>query len=352
MKKKSCQKRPNARRLQRSQHTSPMSAVSLVGLFLASAVPTCSGTTEPGSGGTGGGGTGGAMPGYPIGSPGSGELRVRPTTEQAPGGDIGAFRVTCDYSHMSMDDPIVYPGQPGLAHLHTFFGNTGTDAFSTHESLRTSGNSTCRGGIANRTAYWIPTLLDGNTPIAPTFAIFYYKAGYSIPNVSSRIQKIPAGLRMIAGSASAVAPQTDGAASWGCFNVYKGHFPNIIDCDVGDDIELSVTFPQCWNGHDLDSADHKSHMAYPVNGACPTTHPVPLPEISLHVAWERTATLNVSGLRLSSDHYASTLPGGYSAHGDWLEAWEPNIRDAFVTNCINKTLDCHAHLLGDGREIY
>jgi hypothetical protein len=28
------------------------------------------------------------------------------------------------------------------------------------------------------------------------------------------------------------------------------------------------------------------------------------------------------------------------------------IRDTFVTNCINPTYDCHANLLGDGRELY
>ena len=36
----------------------------------------------------------------------------------------GAFRLLCNWSKMSNDDPIVYPGQPGAAHHHTFFGNT------------------------------------------------------------------------------------------------------------------------------------------------------------------------------------------------------------------------------------
>ena len=61
---------------------------------------------------------------------------------------------------MSFDDPIVFPGQPGRSHLHTFFGNTGANADSTAESIRGTGNSTCRGGIANRSSYWVPTLID------------------------------------------------------------------------------------------------------------------------------------------------------------------------------------------------
>ena len=57
--------------------------------------------------------------------------------------DVGAFRMTCKPSHNAYDDPIVFPGRPGAAHLHTFFGNTRADAFSTYASLRTTGESTC-----------------------------------------------------------------------------------------------------------------------------------------------------------------------------------------------------------------
>ncbi len=325
-------------------------SILAVGMLLASAAPSTCSDAPPG---TGSAGTAGTSSAYPPGSLGTNQVRVRPTSERAPASDIGAFRVSCDYSHMNNDDAIVYPGQPGRAHLHTYFGNTGTNAFSTHQSLRTSGNSTCRGGIANRSAYWIPTLLgESGVPMAPTEAIFYYKSGYAIPGVSSRIRKLPAGLRMIAGDMTATAPQTGGPASWGCTNRYVGHHPQIVDCDVGDLLQLTVAFPQCWNGRDLDSADHKSHMAYPRSGACPSSHPVPLPDISINVRWLRTSSLDVTKLRLSSDHYATTLPGGYSSHADWFEAWEPDIRDAFVEHCINPARDCHAHLLGDGREIY
>ena len=288
---------------------------------------------------------------YPAGSPGSSEMRVRSSSDRAVPADIGAFRTVCDYSHMSTDDPVVYPRQPGHAHLHTFFGNTKTDAFSTYQSLRSSGNSTCRGGIVNRMAYWIPMLMAGGVSVVSNEAHFYYKSGYEIPGVSPRIQRIPNGLRMVAGNGNATAPQTEGKAFWGCAYVYKGHHPQIIDCDVGDFIQMTVVFPQCWNGRDLDSVDHKSHMAYPVNGACPSSHPVALPEISENVRWARTAGMDITKLRLSSDHYSGG-PGGYSVHADWFEAWDPGVRDAFVTNCVNKSADCHSHLLGDGREIY
>ena len=44
-------------------------------------------------------------------------------------------------------------------------------------------------------------------------------------------------------------------------------------------------FPSCWDGVNLDSPDHMSHVAYAVDGEvdgdCPSSHPVKIPAISL-----------------------------------------------------------------------
>jgi hypothetical protein len=56
--------------------------------------------------------------------------------------------------------------------------------------------------------------------------------------------------------------------------------------------------------------------------------------------------------RLSSDHYDRSLPGGYSAHGDWFNGWKQDILKTFVQKCNQASKDCHAHLLGDGRAMY
>lgn len=41
-------------------------------------------------------------------------------------------------------------------------------------------------------------------------------------------------------------------------------FPNIT-CPYG--VRIQVTFPGCWNGVDVDTPDHTSHIAYPIDGA-------------------------------------------------------------------------------------
>ena len=65
--------------------------------------------------------------------------------QAASAGNRGNFAVACPYSHSLMDDPIVYPGQPGASHMHDFFGNVATDAFSTPSSrMLALMNSTAR----------------------------------------------------------------------------------------------------------------------------------------------------------------------------------------------------------------
>jgi len=54
-------------------------------------------------------------------------------------------------------------------------------------------------------------------------------------------------------------------------------------------LRTQVFFPSCWDGKNLDSPDHKSHMAYPsgVNsGSCPASHPVRFISIFYEVMWD------------------------------------------------------------------
>jgi Domain of unknown function (DUF1996) len=291
----------------------------------------------------------------PLGDPGSLELRVRPTGQQpGPSDGTGAFRVVCDYSHMAFDDPIVYPGQAGKSHLHTFFGNTRTSAYSTDISIARSGNSSCTGGSANRSAYWVPTLLDAqHKPILPASTIIYYKTGYRGVDPAT-VKRIPTGLRMIAGNTSSSVAQEN--MIWGCLENYipnTGFIPTAGDCSgAAKHVQLSVIFPQCWDGVNLDSLNHKSHMAYPTPGqGCPASHPVALPEITINVRYKIPA-LGTTSWRLSSDTYSTSLPGGFSLHGDFMNGWNPSISKLWIENCDNPALDCHADLLGQGDTLY
>lgn len=269
------------------------------------------------------------------------ELIRKAKTTPDDDSDIGAFRVTCKFSHFAYDDPLVYPNQPGAAHLHAFFGNTKIDdATVTHEirtrDLRRGGKSTCSGGSANRSAYWIPALLDMNKdePVIAKEAIFYYKEGY---NGLSGIgfENPPVGLSMIGRR-----------YTWQCKDTGSKKYDRIPNC--ASRITMQVDFPQCWDGENLWKAD-ESHVAYPRNRKCPATHPEPLPQITLVTRYEMTYSGQSKHLMLSSD--MNQAPGT-SAHADWVNGWKPEISKRFIDNCLNRQRDCHANLLGDGDILY
>jgi len=275
-------------------------------------------------------------------------------SSQVPAPDkIGAFREPCNYSHMAFDDPIVFPGQPGKSHLHVFFGNTLTNANSTAESLATTGNSTCAGGVLNRTAYWAPAMIDTATgaPVVPRGSLFYYKSGY-LGIAPSQITQPPPGLRMITGDAKNTTGTGPGRFACNMPGAPGAWTKSIPACGAGGTLNATVDFPQCWDGVNLDSPDHKSHMANPVHGKCPSTHPVAIPVITLNVEYKIGLKDDTTKWRLASDMYDPSQPGGYSMHGDWFNAWDKDTMKAFIDNCEKAAKDCHAYLLGDGRMVY
>jgi Domain of unknown function (DUF1996) len=236
------------------------------------------------------------------------------------------FVENCRFSHSAPDDPIVFPGKAGASHDHTFVGNRSTNAFSTYGSLRASGTS-CR--RADDTAgYWVPTLLQNGTPVAPLSATIYYRRGTLAP-----VTTFPNNLRMIAGDANATAPQGMRVTFWSC-GALSGVPPSstVPTCPDarGSFLRLHVRFPNCWNGASLDSADHKSHMAYAMRRRCPSTHPVPVPAITQIY---RYPTRGGDGFTLASG-------GQLSAHADFVNAWRPGALRRLVDDCLNALVHC------------
>jgi hypothetical protein len=297
-----------------------------------------------------------------------------PSVSTDPFGD-GAFRLLCNWSKISYDDPMVYPGQPGAAHLHTFFGNTAIDAFTTPDNIRSKGNASCRGGTVNLSGYWVPAMINVATsqPVLPGGLIVYYKTGFWTwmgNMLSSPIQPIPKGLRMIVGDASRITANPDGwfacLGSNGLARDGTGG-TSIPSCVAGETLRVHIDFPQCWDGVNLDSPDHKSHMSRPVAWwddpatkgqpspdaqrpfKCPADHPVVLPLITFNTDYPVTVGDDTSKWRLASDTYDSKLPGGYSVHADWMNGWDPVISDIWGMKCMRDRRDCGSYNLGDGR---
>jgi Tol biopolymer transport system component len=249
--------------------------------------------------------------------------RQRRLTSPAP--PAIPYPVRCGFSHRNRDDPIVSPGKPGSSHDHTFFGNGSMDAFSTLASLRAGGRTTCS-DRADRSAYWAPTLYVAGRAVEPLALIATHTRRTVRP-----VDPFPAGLKVIAGDANARKAQSSLVTSWSCAGTPAARSSTIPSCPVTrrGGLRLHVSFPDCWDGKRLDSADHKSHMAYSLRGACPRSHPVALPALSLAVRYP------VSGGR--DTELASG--GQFSGHADFFNAWNQAALASWVKRYLNRTLE-------------
>lgn len=236
------------------------------------------------------------------------------------------FVSRCGFSHRAPDDPIVFPGRPGLSHNHTFVGNRTTNASSTVASLLAGGTTCERPG--DTASYWMPTLYVDGQAVTPTFAQIYYRRA-----TMRHVEAFPPGFRMIAGSAKATSPQRRRVTFWNC-GIGGGveASSTVPTCpDAGrHGLRLHVTFPSCWDGKNLDSPDHQSHVAYPVARRCPSRYAHALPQISLIYHYPVTGAGTVS--------LASGNP--FSAHADFLNAWRERDLQSLVDGCLNALRHC------------
>jgi Domain of unknown function (DUF1996)/F5/8 type C domain len=266
--------------------------------------------------------------GYTLANP---QVNGVPSTFNPPHAYFHEFQADCSVNHDAPDDPIVFPGLPGASHMHTFMGNATTNANSTIASLQ-AGSTTCL-APGDKSAYWMPTMYIGNTPVEPIGPqTIYYKTGV---NDYTSVRPWPTGLRFVVGSPADTADQFMYISyeGWECGDSYNNpDFP--ASCPAGTQLNVRMQSPSCWDGKYLDTPDHKSHMAYPVNLVCPADHPIAVPMIEFKMAFPVPAG-SLATLRLSSGR-------GYSFHYDFYNMWDPATLQAMVTHCINGGLQCDA----------
>lgn len=130
----------------------------------------------------------------------------------------------------------------------------------------------------------------------------YYIAS---PDTSQNVTAFRPGFRMLVGDAAAQAPTSEPKVCHRCMPATGDN--RWLNCASPDNqtlptgfcvggIRSVITFPSCWDGKNLDSADHMSHIAYPVpdashngvgaEGVCPSSHPVKIPQVMYEVMWD------------------------------------------------------------------
>jgi len=101
-------------------------------------------------------------------------------------------------------------------------------------------------------------------------------------------------------------------------------------------------FPACWDGKNLDSPDHQSHMysttrgGFREAGPCPASHPVRVPQLAYETMWNTTAFKDMWPKDGSQPFVWSYMDSkGYGTHADYVFGWkDDSLQRAMNDSCM------------------
>jgi len=249
-------------------------------------------------------------------------------------------------------DPIVNPGAVS-AHVHTVVGSSSFSPNITTASLRDS-KCTSIPIAEDRSVYWFPPLYfqwkNGSVSSVDVGVVIYYLFSET-PGVTTAF---PNDFRMISGTpslrsynASSYAQQ---AVTFLCLNYQTGttRHNELPAAQCPDGVRTQINFPSCWDGKNVDSSDHKSHVSFlsggPDSGGCnDPKFPVVLPRIFMEGYWDVNPFYkHINEAKNTSQPFVFSHgdPYGYGYHADFANGWESGVLQGAVDKC-------HCNIYGD-----
>ncbi|MER6968703.1 DUF1996 domain-containing protein, partial [Streptomyces halstedii] len=202
------------------------------------------------------------------------------TPRPQDGASTGEFVTSCGVNANGLfnsDNVIVAPGVTnGAHHFHDYVGNQSNNAFASDDDLA-KADTTCQDKGDKSTYYWPVLRLQNGTRERDADAAGGGTEGNAgeivtpkqvtltfVGNARGKVTAMPRLLRIITGDAKAFVNGTANAnASWSCTGFedrqLKDKYPV---CPQGSDVVRTFRFQSCWDGANIDSANHRTHVAF------------------------------------------------------------------------------------------
>lgn len=283
--------------------------------------------------------------------------------QQQAGASRGTFVTACGVNENGLfnsDNVIVAPGVTnGAHHFHDYIGNQSNNAFASDQDLANADTS-CENPGDKSTYYW-PVLrlqngkqerdadkpgggTEGNTgEIVTAKQVTLTFEG----NPQSKVVAMPRLLRIITGDAKAfVNGPANANASWSCTGFedrqLKDKYPL---CPSGSDVVRTFKFQSCWDGRNIDSANHRTHVAFEAaDGACPAGFEA-IPQLVQRIVYAVDAPSLQDGGKTSPlfavDSFPEQQHKPVTDHGDFINVFSESLMNDMVT-CINSGEKCGA----------
>jgi hypothetical protein len=276
------------------------------------------------------------------------------------GGSTGTFTTDCGVNENNLfnsDNLIAAPGvDNGAHHVHDYVGNQDNDAFSSDEDLANADTS-CRNQGDRSTYYWpVLRLQDGTEEfdanelgggaegnvgriLKPAQAELKF-----VGNQQGDVVAMPKFLRIITGDAKSFTNgEANANSSWSCTGFEDRQVTDKYPlCPEGSQVVRTSNFQSCWDGQNIDSANHRDHMAFvQQDGGCPNGFQA-IPQLQVRLVYDiPTPTVENGQVRnpYAVDSFPEQLHKPITDHNDFINVMDEDLMNE-VVDCINSGEDC------------